>query len=923
MKTSVFKSKKYALMDLIRKSSLLVCLSLVCLSTCFLACTSGKKTYVIGVSQCSEDSWRMKLNDELRDATYLHDNVELHVVSADDNDKHQIRQINAFMNEDVDLLIVSPNQMNTVTPAIDRAYDSGIPVVLFDRKTDSGKYTAFVGADNEKIGRTIGEYIATRLGGKGTVVEIRGLEGSSPAIERHKGFVSAIRKYPGIRLLVSESGTWLQQSGDSVAAKMFARGIVPDYVFGQNDRMAHGAWLAARRCGLEGRIRFVGIDALPGEGGGIELVRDGVLDASYIYPTRGDIVMQQALSILEGRPYERDLYMKAALVTKDNAETMLMQAEEMSHISDQLEKLHRRVNFFFTQYSHQKVYFLLCAIILLLVIVAFAAFYRMVMVRRRMERETAEAKMAFFTDMSHDLRTPLTLIADPVERILDDENLTGRQRHMLGIVRRNAALLLKLVGEILDLRKIQGGKMDLTVTEFNLADAVRLWVDDFKPLAASYEVTIVQKADGDLTVKADYYKVERICYNLISNSLKYNRKGGTVTVEAVRRGGSVEITVADTGVGIPKDVVSRVFDKFYRVRGGGSGTGVGLAVVKAFAELHGGRVSVKSVEGEGSEFKVELPQKVENAILSTPDTLSKHPEGREPDMQKQRKAWIEDVDDDIDGNRQGMSSTLTSGGLGYVAEPDGTSASRPLALVVDDNADVREYVAHLLGGEYDVRQAADGKEGLGMALKTVPDLIVCDVKMPVMDGLEMCRRVKAETATSHVPVILLTSNAQENQRAEGYDCGADAYITKPFSSKVLLSRVRNLLENRKRLKYVYASGADDEARDEADPDSRFMADFGRVVRERMSDSSLSVETISSALGLSRVQMYRKVKQLTGQSPVEIIRVTRLKKAERLLKTTQMTVSEISYDVGFSSPSYFSKCFKDYFGCQPGEMRETN
>lgn len=920
MKTSVFKSMKYALMDLIRKSNLLVCLSLVCLSTCFLACTSGKKTYVIGVSQCSEDSWRMKLNDELRDATYLHDNVELHVVSADDNDKHQIRQINAFMKEDVDLLIVSPNQMNTVTPAIDRAYDSGIPVVLFDRKTDSGKYTAFVGADNEKIGRTIGEYIATRLGGKGTVVEIRGLEGSSPAIERHKGFVSAIRKYPGIRLLASESGTWLQQSGDSVAAKMFARGIVPDYVFGQNDRMAHGAWLAARRCGLEGRIRFVGIDALPGEGGGIELVRDGVLDASYIYPTRGDIVMQQALSILEGRPYERDLYMKAALVTKDNAETMLMQAEEMSHISDQLEKLHRRVNFFFTQYSHQKVYFLLCAIILLLVIVAFAAFYRMVMVRRRMERETAEAKMAFFTDMSHDLRTPLTLIADPVERILDDENLTGRQRHMLGIVRRNAALLLKLVGEILDLRKIQGGKMDLTVTEFNLADAVRLWVDDFKPLAASYEVTIVQKADGDLTVKADYYKVERICYNLISNSLKYNRKGGTVTVEAVRRGGSVEITVADTGVGIPKDVVSRVFDKFYRVRGGGSGTGVGLAVVKAFAELHGGRVSVKSVEGEGSEFKVELPQKVENAILSTPDTISKHPEGREPDMQKQRKAWIEDVDDDIDGNRQGMSSTLTSGGLGYVAEPDGTSASRPLALVVDDNADVREYVAHLLGGEYDVRQAADGKEGLGMALKTVPDLIVCDVKMPVMDGLEMCRRVKAETATSHVPVILLTSNAQENQRAEGYDCGADAYITKPFSSKVLLSRVRNLLENRKRLKYVYASGADDEARDEADPDSRFMADFGRVVRERMSDSSLSVETISSALGLSRVQMYRKVKQLTGQSPVEIIRVTRLKKAERLLKTTQMTVSEISYDVGFSSPSYFSKCFKDYFGVQPGEIR---
>ena len=960
MKTSIYESIKHTLVELIHKSNLLVCLSaralsakrnfLVCLSACFLsacflACNPSKKTYVIGVSQCSEDSWRKKLNGELRDVTYLHDNVTLRVVSANDDDKLQTRQINAFTDEGVDLLIVSPNQINTVTPAIDRAYDSGIPVILLDRKTGAGKYTAFIGADNEKIGRTIGEYIAMRLGGKGTVVEIRGLGGSSPAIERHKGFVSAISNYPGIRLLASESGNWLQQSGDSVASMLFAKGIVPDYVFGQNDRMAHGAWQAAKRFGLAGRMRFVGIDALPGKGGGIKLVRDGVLDASYIYPTRGDLVMRLALDILEGRPYERDNSMKAALVTKDNAETMLMQAEEMSHISGRLEKLHGRVDFFFTQYSHQKVYFLLCIIILLLVIVAFAAFYRMVMVRRRMEREAAEAKMAFFTDMSHDLRTPLTLIADPVERILDDENLTGRQRHMLGIVRRNAALLLKLVGEILDLRKIQGGKMELTVTEFNLADAVRLWVDDFKPLAASYEVTIVQKADGDLTVKADYYKVERICYNLISNALKYNRKGGTVTVEAVRRGGNVEITVADTGVGIPKDVLGRVFDKFYRVRGGGSGTGVGLAVVKAFAELHGGRVSVKSVEGEGSEFKVELPSlSVDKQTSGKPtgvyhgqtyiqanqtDTLSGHntssnpPEGSEPDMQKRRKAWIEDIDDDIDGNRRDMSSTLPSGGLGCVFEPDGTSASRPLVLVVDDNADVREYVAHLLGGEYDVRQAADGKEGLAAALETVPDLIVCDVMMPVMDGLEMCRRVKAETATSHVPVILLTSNAQENQRAEGYDCGADAYITKPFSSKVLLSRVRNLLENRKRLKYVYASGADDEAKDEADPDSRFMADFGRVVRERMSDSSLSVETISSALGLSRVQMYRKVKQLTGQSPVEIIRVTRLKKAEHLLKSTKMTVSEISYDVGFSSPSYFSKCFKDYFGCQPGEMRETN
>ena len=892
-----------------------------------LSCSNSKKTYVIGVSQCSEDSWRKKLNDELRDATYLYDNVELRVVAANDDDKLQTRQINDFTDGGVDLLIVSPNQMNTVTPAIDKAFDRGIPVILTDRKTGSDKYTAFVGADNEKIGRTIGEYVAARLGGRGTVAEIRGLEGSSPAIERHRGFVSAIKKHPGIRLLASESGNWLQQSGDEVAAGMFAEGVVPDYIFAQNDRMAHGAWQAAKRCGLEGGIRFVGVDALPGKGGGIELVRDGVLEASYIYPTRGDIVMQLALNILEGKPYGRDNYMKAALVTKDNAETMLLQAEEMSHISGQLETLHGRVDFFFTQYSHQKVYFILSVVILVLVAAVLAVLYRMAVVKRRMERATADAKLSFFTDLSHDLRTPLTLIADPVERILDDGNLTSRQRGMLSVVRRNAALLQRLVSELLDLRKIQDGKMELTVTEFSLSDYMKLWVDGFKTLADTYKVSITLEVGAPLTVKADYYKVERICYNLISNALKYNKPGGTVTVRLASRDGKAVISVADTGIGMSKASAQHVFDKFFRAGQGGGGTGIGLAIVKAFAELHGGSVSVNSTEGKGSEFVVELPLVVDKQTSDKQTSIQLgSAEGRKPEAHTPTTS-LEDTGDDVNDGGQGLPSSLPSGGLGWVSgdsdrvsDASGQQVSRPLVLVVDDNADVRQYVATLLADGYDVSQAADGKEGLAMALTTVPDLIVCDVMMPVMDGLEMCRRVKTAMATSHVPVVLLTANAQENQRAEGYDCGADAYITKPFSSKVLLSRVRNLLENHKRLKYIYTTAADAPQPEPADADSRFMADFRRVVDEHLADSSMGVETISAALGLSRVQMYRKVKQLTGQSPVEIIRITRLKRAEHLLKTTGRTVSEISYDVGFSSPSYFSKCFKDYFGIAPGDVR---
>ncbi len=901
-------------------TTIIILLSLLFLSASFQSCSNGKKKYVIGVSQCSEDIWRDKLNNELRDAMYVHDNVEVSIKSADDVDEKQAEQINRFIDDGVDILIVAPNQVNSVTKPIAKAHKKGIPVIFFDRKAGDNDYTAFIGADNVKIGRTIGEYIAAKLGGKGTVAEIMGLDGSSPAIERHKGFVEALSRHPGIKLIASESGTWQQESGSQAADKIFAGDVCPDYVFAHNDRLALGAWQVARRHGLERKVKFVGIDALPGDGGGIRLVRDGVLDASYIYPTRGDLVIQLALNILEGKPYKHDNYMKAALVTKDNAETMLMQAEEISHMSSQLEELHDKVDFFFTQYSHQKIYFMLSLVILVLVVVVFITSYRVVLVKRRMEREAADAKLAFFTDLSHDLRTPLTLIADPVDRLLADNSITQSQRQMLGTVKRNAATLLNLVNEILDLRKIQDGKMMLSVTEFNLCDSVKMWADDFKSLAATHNVTIDVEAGDSLIIKADYNKVERICYNLISNALKYNRKGGSITVKVAEEGKNAVISVVDTGIGMPKESMSKIFDKFYQVGSSGGGTGVGLAVVKAFAELHGGSVSVDSIEGKGSEFVVVLPlsQDIKDAKVS---------------LQHVREAMVhsaanelpsaEDLQDDSDVNgdgkldeQMGETGTSYSGNESCIAPTD----THPLVLIVDDNIEVRQYIASLLKDDYEISQAANGKEGLDIALRSVPDLIICDVLMPVMNGLDMCRKVKESMATNHVPVILLTSQAFEEQRAEGYECGADAYITKPFSSKVLVSRVRNLLENRKRLKYVYSGVTDESPKESSDMDSKFMDDFSRVVQEHLADSNLTVETVSAALNLSRVQMYRKVKQLTGSSPVELIRLTRLKRAEQLLKTTNMTISEISYEVGFSSPSYFSKCFKDHFGAAPGDIR---
>lgn len=924
---------------------------------CLIVSSCGSpRRYTIGVAQCSEDSWRAKLNEELRTATYLYDNVDIRVVSADDNDTVQRAQIDRFIDDGVDLLIVSPNQMNSISEAVDRAYDSGIPVILLDRKTGSGKYTAFIGADNVEIGRSIGEFVATRLGGRGTVVEIQGLDGSSPAVERHRGFTDALGRYPDIHIIASPSGNWLQESGseamDAVMRKDTDRQI--DCVFGHNDRMAVGAYETMKGYGADvGGMLFAGVDALPGADGGIARVQDGTLTVSCIYPTGGDKVMELAMNILEGRPYNKENTLRAALVTRDNAGVMLMQAEEMARQNEYLDTLHGKIDTYLAQYNHQKVYLLLSVIIVILLIIFFFMAYRAMLMRRRMAEEAANAKLVFFTNMSHEFRTPLTLIADPVEQMLGDDNLTPRQRDRLEIVGRNARVLLRLIGEILDFRKLQNGKMELMVTRFRLSEQARVWTDCFRPVAESKGIELCCRTADGIEVVTDMYKVERICYNLLSNAIKHTRRGGTVTLTVTSDDslGMVALSVSDTGEGIPRDKQQNIFDRFFMVNGSAAdGTGIGLALVKAFAEMMGGRVTVESEPGHGATFTVLLPAEIEEKKEKN--------DGRDESNEK-------NGNDGKKGNYESDSGAATpSSGSAPAATADPqaltsataeSSDNRPQILIVDDSDDIRTYISSLLSDRYAIISAADGSEGLRMAIENVPDLIVSDVMMPVMDGLEMCRRVKGETGTSHIPVLMLTARTLEEQRAEGYDCGADAYITKPFSGKVLISRVENLLESRRRLRKLFAGVYGRKGNDEKNrrhenngsnenngtadsnnifdnppadgccscaapalnaTDSRFMTRLRDFIAANISDSDLNVETISAEMSLSRVQLYRKVKAMTGATPVELIRLTRLRRAEELLREGSKTVSEVAYEVGFSSPSYFIKCYKDHFGHTP-------
>ena len=737
------------------------------------SCSHDKPQYVIGVSQCSEDIWRDKQNAELRLGAYFHDNVELRFAVAYDSDERQVQQIDSLVATGIHLLIVAPNQVSTISPAIDRAFDKGIPVIVFERKTNSHKYTAYIGADNYEMGQIMGDYVADRMGGKGTVMEVMGLKGSSPAIERHKGFVDALKAHPGIHLLATLQGDWTEESAYQAVKAYDGDLSTVDFVFGQNDRMAMGV----RRALIEQRGEqaplpmFCGIDGLAGKDGGIQLVRDSILDATYIYPTRGDQLLQLAVDILDGKPYEKEVQLMSALVTRDNANVLLMENEEIVRQSAYIDQLHNMANGYLKKLSNQRLLtlFAIGIVALLLVVLVIIYMYHLQRAKIAQEREQmAHAQLDFYTQVSHQLRTPLTLIEGPLDRLADTPDMrqaSDETVQMLGIVRRNTAQLSGLVNQILDAQ-----------TGTNLKD---LSQDEFDA-----------------------------------------------------------ITVGDT---------------------------------------------------------------------AQPNATA-------------------------DSSSEATAGTVPAG-----------NGEQPRLLIVDDNADIRTYLRTILQGQYQVSEAPDGQKGLEVACEEVPDLIVSDVMMPVMNGLEFCQRVKNDTITSHIPVILLTARALSKHQIEGYESGADAYITKPFSADLLLARISNLLRSRHKLKDIWGNGFSpkepaaiieepalpdptDTQEVVAKPtpselrDNEFIARFKKVVDDRLADSDLSVEDIASDMHLSRVQLYRKVKALTGATPVELLRKARLTRGRQLLETTSKNISEVAYEVGFSAPSYFTKCYKDEFGTLPGEGR---
>lgn len=901
------------------------------LSLFFFSC-KREPQYRIGVSQCSDDDWRKLMNEEIEREIMFYPEASVEIRAASDNSARQIEDIRYFIDNNFDMIIAAPNEADSLTPIIEEAYDKGIPVLLFDRGIHGNSFTAFQGADNEEIGKQAAIYAHKLLPNGGKIIELRGLSGSTPALGRGQGFKNGIDSLNNmLEIVASQDAAWNYEVAMKVADSLLDLHPDVDLIYAHNDRMALGAADISEKKGLHPKI--IGIDAAPHIG--MKAVDDGELDATFLYPTEGHQLIRTSMAILKGEPYDSILLIPASpAVDRSNVDILLMQARQLNEETARMKQLKEEVDSYWEEHSNQTALLYAAIAILLLVCILLFSLLRNFWQQRRHKEELLEknrqleeqrdlqkqlniqlasatqSKLVFFTNVSHELRTPLTLIAEPVDQISKASNLTQSQKLLLGIANKNIQILKRLIDQILDFRKFENDKLTLNLEEYPISVYAREWTDAFRPLASrrhiDYEVNVT--LPDNFTLALDIEKLERVIFNLLSNAFKYTPIKGKIIFSISIADDKLEIRVADTGRGIEAANLKDIFTRFYQVdKVRPQGSGIGLNLAKAFVELHDGTISVESEIDKGTVFTVLIPiRHVAREASEGTFLLSS-------EAAKEAARVTENIDHLIEEQNEESSS------------------DKPLVLVIDDNEDIRVLVTQLLKDQYKVISASGGNEGIRMATRYVPDAIICDVMMPDLDGMQTCAAIKNEVSTSHIPVLMLTACSLDEQKVEGYENGADGYMSKPFNNEVLRARVASLITNRKRIREyigndrISANGnpsEDNGGKSKAtDIENEFFSRLKNIIRKEIGNMDLSVDLLADKMGMGRSQFYRKIKALTGLSPVELLRDMRLKKARELLLTTDKSVSEIAYDVGFSTPAYFTKCYREVYSETPSALRE--
>ena len=898
---------------------------LICILSLTISCKrEGEKKFVVGVCPSSiNDSWRKAMVLDMQVKASEYPGLTLQIKDAGEDNDTQIKQIREFIKQRVDLVIISANESEPVTTAAVEAFRAGIPTIIIDRKIYSEEYTTFIGADNYEIGRAAGLFINSLLKKKKTtIVEVWGREGSSSARDRHNGFSDALIHNDNV-ILKTVYGRWhAKETKENIATLGLFDDI--DIVYAHNDVMA----LAAREAIMEidslavKRIKFIGIDALPGKGKGIEAVSNGHLTASFVYPTGGTTAIKVAWQILNGQPVSKQYALTSALIDKDNAGTLYLQTEQLADYQEQIEKQRNNLEEMLSEYRFLQNSVGL--ILLLLGVVGLLALYvihifrkvqrknhelkrtniqveqqreELAVANRKIEQATTR-KLQFFTNVSHEIKTPLTLILGPLNKLSKELPPDSPLADDIHIIKKNADRLKRVVSQLLDFRKVESNKMDMRVTEIDLVTFIEDVSSYFDNMAQSKQIQYSFQHDvSSVMLWVDTDKMEKILANLLSNAFKFTPDGGTVTIRLQDHAGYVILSVEDNGKGIQPQNLSSVFDQFFTADHL-TGTGIGLHLTHEFVGMHKGSIRVESEPGKRTVFFVELPKgksHFDESCVFAPSVTE-------------------------------LSSGVANLDTREMDEIVNRTYDYTI-LIVEDDPDINAYLQKELKPNFRILTAENGLVAVDILAKENVSLVISDVMMPEMNGYELCKRIKSDIVFSHIPVILLTALSDDKQRMYGIASGADEFIQKPFNIEEVKLRIVRLLEERARLRNAFAQELQSPAAsglktDKAESmDELFMRKFMALIEESYPDSNFSIEKASEMLGLSRVHLYRKVKELTGVTPTDFLRNYRLKQAAALLRQKDCNVNEAAYATGFSSPPYFSKCFKAVYNITPTEYQE--
>lgn len=903
---------------------------IILMALSFFSCEKDSKgdKIRIGFSQAmTNDDWRRSMINSMKLQASLDPNIDLIIYDANYEVAQQIQQIEKLIADSLDIIIVSPIQSKPITPVVKKALDAGIPVLVVDRKTENQNYTAYLGADNIEVGRNAAKVIASNSNDSLRIVEIKGMAGSSPAEERSLGFRQVINRFGNISIVASIEGDWEKESIQGQFEELLRRDGDIDYVFVHNDRMARGAWDVARNLGRENTLKFIGVDGLNGPNDGIQMVKDGMLKATILYPTGGEEAIKLSQRILKKELVPKNNILTTTVIDVFNADIMKDQFnkinEQQREIENQIDAIKLQEERYYSQNNLLKITMALLAIILSLAVYSIYSIFAIGKKNRQLElinkkitvqrnqiekianqvKVSNEAKLNFFTGLSHEFKTPITLILSSIESIGVFAKEKGSViMNEVELIYNNSNRLLRLINQLLDFRKIEDRKFILRASKTNLFSFSNHIFNDFKREAKKRNINFYLKSNHeDLDLFIDRNLMDKVYFNLLSNAFKFTPDNGKIEIliDDIPDKNTVSIHFRDSGIGIPEKEIENVFQAFFKGSNNRkNSSGMGLHLSKEFVELHKGTIEVKSIHG--TEFIITLYKG--SAHFDEDEIMV------EQDL--------------VDTNIIDFSSNYFDDNAYLVQEPENDKEKYAI-LVIEDNRDLSLFLKNKLIQEYAIH-LSDGTDAVEKAFDVIPDVIICDINLPDKNGFEICEILKKDLRTSHIPTIILTAIGNKESYLKGLQSGADLYLTKPFSYSILIQSIKSLLYNREKLRFYYTNNIYKIEQTESfgNLEQEFINQLNILIKENLDNTSFSVENLAEALHISRVQLYRKVKAMLGISISDYISNFRLEKAKSMLENTMLSISEIAYSNGFSSPNYFSTTFKNKYGVPPVLYRKS-